>query len=111
MRPILLWFTFFKHRLLNKSKPRRISVAFRRFLRLKTRTFHNTLFMLKKSLLLFTALLTFQLAQAQLGGLIKKAEIARRTGFPHAEYLSVAFKRQTGQTPRGYRRESRSSVR
>lgn len=30
--------------------------------------------MLKKSLLLFTALLTIQLAQAQLDGLIKKAE-------------------------------------
>ena len=30
--------------------------------------------MLKKSLLLFTALLSFQLAQAQLNGLIKKAE-------------------------------------
>lgn len=39
------------------------------------------------------------------------AEIARRTGFPHAEYLSVAFKRQTGQTPRGYRRDSRTSPR
>ena len=38
-------------------------------------------------------------------------EIARRTGFPQAGYPSVAFKRQTGQTPRGYRRDSRTSVR
>jgi LacI family transcriptional regulator len=35
-------------------------------------------------------------------------EIANRTGFDHAEYLSVAFKNRTGKTPRTYRREHRS---
>jgi LacI family transcriptional regulator len=29
--------------------------------------------------------------------------IAQRTGFPHAEYLSVAFKREVGQSPRDFR--------
>lgn len=32
------------------------------------------------------------------------AEIASRTGFEHVEYLSFAFKRETGQTPGEYRR-------
>ena len=32
--------------------------------------------------------------------------IARLTGYPHPEYLSVAFKRSTGQTPREYRLET-----
>ena len=30
--------------------------------------------------------------------------IAERTGFDHVEYLSVAFRRETGQTPSLYRR-------
>ncbi|TWT61590.1 AraC family transcriptional regulator [Rubinisphaera italica] len=34
------------------------------------------------------------------------AEIARNTGFEHAEYLSVVFKRETGQTPREYRNQT-----
>lgn len=33
-------------------------------------------------------------------------EIANRTGFEHAEYLSVAFKQATGQTPSHFRRQS-----
>ena len=32
-------------------------------------------------------------------------EIAQRTGFRHAEYLSVAFKRYAGMTLSEYRRE------
>jgi LacI family transcriptional regulator len=32
------------------------------------------------------------------------AEIAAITGFEHVEYLSVAFKREAGQTPRQYRK-------
>jgi len=32
--------------------------------------------------------------------------IARLTGYQHPEYLSVAFKRSTGQTPREYRQET-----
>ena len=32
--------------------------------------------------------------------------IANLTGFQHPEYLSVVFKRTTGQTPREYRQES-----
>jgi LacI family transcriptional regulator len=35
------------------------------------------------------------------------AEIARRTGFEHVEYLSVAFKRETGTTPRLFRRDAK----
>lgn len=34
-------------------------------------------------------------------------EIARAAGFPHAEYLSVSFKRETGQTPRAFRTSHR----
>ncbi|MEI6235314.1 MAG: DNA-binding transcriptional regulator [Planctomycetota bacterium] len=34
-------------------------------------------------------------------------EIARRTGFEHVEYLSVAFKRETGTTPRIFRRDAK----
>ena len=34
------------------------------------------------------------------------SEIARRTGFEHVEYLSVAFKRETGTTPRHFRRDA-----
>jgi LacI family transcriptional regulator len=33
-------------------------------------------------------------------------EIASRTGFDHAEYLSVAFKQATGQTPSEFRRQA-----
>ena len=33
-------------------------------------------------------------------------EIANRTGFEHAEYLSVAFKQATGQTPSQFRSQS-----
>ncbi|HEY1785124.1 MAG TPA: hypothetical protein VGG30_06215 [Pirellulales bacterium] len=32
-------------------------------------------------------------------GLLPLAVIADRTGFKHAEYMSVAFKRQTGLSP------------
>lgn len=32
------------------------------------------------------------------------AEISRHTGFAHMEYLSVAFKREVGRTPRAFRR-------
>jgi LacI family transcriptional regulator, galactose operon repressor len=32
--------------------------------------------------------------------------IAERTGFKHAEYMSVAFKRQTGLSPRQFRQQS-----
>lgn len=35
--------------------------------------------------------------------------IAARTGFEHVEYLSVAFKREVGQTPRQYRETVRGS--
>ena len=35
------------------------------------------------------------------------AEIAGRAGFEHVEYLSVAFKREVGLTPGGYRRTAR----
>jgi LacI family transcriptional regulator len=31
--------------------------------------------------------------------------IARLTGYVHPEYMSVVFKRLTGQTPGGYRRQ------
>ena len=34
-------------------------------------------------------------------------EIAEKCGFRHAEYLSVAFKRETGMAPSEYRREPR----
>ncbi|HWL10029.1 MAG TPA: XylR family transcriptional regulator [Planctomicrobium sp.] len=34
------------------------------------------------------------------------AEIATRTGFEHVEYLSVAFKREVGHSPREFRRMS-----
>jgi LacI family transcriptional regulator len=32
-------------------------------------------------------------------------QIAEKTGFPHAEYLSVVFKKRVGVTPREYRRQ------
>jgi LacI family transcriptional regulator len=35
------------------------------------------------------------------------ALIAERTGFEHTEYLSVAFRRKTGQTPSAYRKRHR----
>ena len=35
------------------------------------------------------------------------AEIAERTGFAHPEYLSVAFRRATGETPRAWRTKHR----
>ena len=34
-------------------------------------------------------------------------EVAQSSGFEHVEYLSVAFKRETGSTPRDFRRKSR----
>lgn len=34
---------------------------------------------------------------------LKLADVANRTGFEHSEYLSVAFKRETGFTPATYR--------
>lgn len=37
------------------------------------------------------------------------AEIAHRCGFEHVEYLSVAFKRETGKTPRAFRSTSKSA--
>jgi LacI family transcriptional regulator len=36
------------------------------------------------------------------------ALIAERTGFEHVEYLSVAFKRATGDTPSRYRSRHRA---
>lgn len=36
------------------------------------------------------------------------AEIAGRCGFAHPEYLNVAFKRDLGQTPGAFRRQTRS---
>lgn len=33
-------------------------------------------------------------------------EIARKTGFAHADYLSVAFKKQSGMSPREFRKDS-----
>jgi|APLak6261667961_1056064.scaffolds.fasta_scaffold00209_8 LacI family transcriptional regulator len=36
------------------------------------------------------------------------ALIAERTGFEHTEYLSVAFRRETGLTPRAYRTKHRT---
>jgi LacI family transcriptional regulator len=38
------------------------------------------------------------------------AEIASRAGFADANYLSVAFKKQTGASPRAYRAEMRSGI-
>ena len=32
-------------------------------------------------------------------------QIAERAGYRHAEYMSVVFKRETGQTPGQYRRD------
>jgi LacI family transcriptional regulator len=32
------------------------------------------------------------------------SEIAKRTGYEHTEYLSVAFKKNTGTAPGNYRR-------
>ena len=37
------------------------------------------------------------------------AEVAERTGFTHPEYLTVAFRRATGQTPREWRAKHRPS--
>jgi LacI family transcriptional regulator len=34
-------------------------------------------------------------------------QVAEKVGFPHAEYLSVVFKKRVGQTPREYRRQHR----
>ena len=36
------------------------------------------------------------------------AEIAGHAGFEHVEYLSVAFKREVGQTPRDFREAASS---
>ena len=37
------------------------------------------------------------------------AEVAERTGFTHSEYMTVAFKRATGETPRQWRAKHRPS--
>ncbi|MGY8719366.1 MAG: helix-turn-helix transcriptional regulator, partial [Verrucomicrobiia bacterium] len=37
------------------------------------------------------------------------AEVAERTGYTHSEYMSVAFKRATGETPREWRAKHRPS--
>jgi LacI family transcriptional regulator len=42
------------------------------------------------------------------GSEIPLAQIAERVGFEHVEYLSVAFKRSTGETPSAYRSKQRS---
>jgi LacI family transcriptional regulator len=34
------------------------------------------------------------------------AQIAHRTGFSHANYLSVAFKKQSGMSPLAYRKKA-----
>jgi len=34
-------------------------------------------------------------------------EIAERAGFPHVEYLSVAFRREVGTSPSAFRAENR----
>jgi LacI family transcriptional regulator len=39
------------------------------------------------------------------------ARIAEMAGFEHPEYMSFVFKRETGQTPGGYRRWSQTSTR
>lgn len=39
------------------------------------------------------------------------AQIAQQTGFEHVEYLSVSFKRETGQTPRAYRLDAKGGAR
>jgi LacI family transcriptional regulator len=39
------------------------------------------------------------------------SDIASAAGFPHVEYLSVAFKRETGETPREFRQNHRSGQR
>ena len=39
------------------------------------------------------------------------SEISKRTGFAHADYLSVAFKKQVGMSPRAYRKDLRVSDR
>ena len=38
------------------------------------------------------------------GSKLTLAEVAERCGFQHSEYLSVAFKRDTGLSPREFRR-------
>ncbi len=38
------------------------------------------------------------------------SQIAIQTGFEHPEYLSVAFKRETGETPRAFRRRVGNSI-
>lgn len=35
-------------------------------------------------------------------------QVAAKVGFPHAEYLSVVFKKKTGMTPREYRKQHRT---
>ena len=34
-------------------------------------------------------------------------QVAEKVGFPHAEYLSVVFKKRVGMTPREYRKQHR----
>jgi LacI family transcriptional regulator len=41
---------------------------------------------------------------------LKVSDIASRTGFEHTEYLSVAFKRETGSTPGRYRMQQASGA-
>lgn len=51
-------------------------------------------------------ILRVKMARAQqllLGTNLNLPDIAQRVGFPHAEYLSVAFKREVGQSPREFR--------
>ena len=38
-------------------------------------------------------------------------KVAQAAGFPHAEYLSVTFKREVGETPRAFRNNNRSAQR
>jgi LacI family transcriptional regulator len=41
---------------------------------------------------------------------LRLQRIAALAGYKHVEYLSVAFKRATGQTPGHYRRQAQSTI-
>ncbi len=41
---------------------------------------------------------------------MKLAQIASIAGFEHAEYMSVVFKRETGETPGSFRMRTRAEV-
>jgi LacI family transcriptional regulator len=73
------------------------SVLQRRFRQALDRTVHETIaesrMQLAKRLLVETDLAL--------------PDVASRSGFSHAEYLSVAFRRAVGSTPGAYRRENR----